>query len=63
MLQAQFLKVINESTAKLKADIEENGVEDDVDLGVALNAVVNLNNIVHEINKSNREKLKEEAQK
>lgn len=61
MLQAQTMRVINEALATIWQQMEAGQVEDDVSLGIAVNAQVNLNRIVYALNKRDQAQLKAEA--
>lgn len=61
MLQAQTMRVINEALATIWQQMEAGQVEDDVSLGIAVNAQVNLNRIVYALNKRAQAQLKAEA--
>lgn len=63
MLQAQFMRVINESLTTLWQDMNDEGIDDDLDLGVIVNAQVTINKIIYKLNKRDRERLREEAKK
>lgn len=63
MLQDQFMRVINESLTTLWQDMTDEGIDDDLDLGVIVNAQVTINKIIYKLNKRDRERLREEAKK
>lgn len=55
------MRVINESLATIWQQMEAGQVENDVSLGIAVNAQVNLNRIVYALNKRDQAQLKAEA--
>ncbi len=61
MLQAERIRVLNETLAGLWSEMEKGNIDSDVEIGLAVNAQINLNRIVYMLNKRDQALLKAEA--